>query len=140
MGRIVTIAESLVARAAGLTWTPWAAAISIILLLHRIFGVVPAVGAPADAAVQRLGEVRPRLDRMGSNQTPLVYSMSRLTHADQANYGAPAAATVRSGWASIVGYRQGASARAAQHLPAQRRQRRRPSALAISAALHGGER
>jgi hypothetical protein len=55
MGRTTAITGRVVERAAGLIATPWAAIICAILLLDRIFDVVPAAAVPAGATVQRLG-------------------------------------------------------------------------------------
>lgn len=140
MGRIVTIAERFVAQAVKLTGTPWVATISIILLLHRILDIVPA-GTPADAAVQPVGGLHPRVDGAASNQTPLVHSRSLLKPPGQGSYGSPAAAMARPARVPIAGYPQRAPVRPAEDPPApRRRQRRRPSTLALSAALHGGAR
>jgi hypothetical protein len=129
MSRIVTTPETLIARVARLTGTPWAAAIGIIILLHRIFDTPPAGSALADEAVQRSGRVRTRIDRSASNQTPLVYSVALLTHAGQGSNGPPVAQ--RHCVSPLIQPQS-------TPLATQRRQRRRPSMLAISAALHGG--
>jgi hypothetical protein len=133
MSRIVTIASRPGGRAAGLLATPWAAAIGIIFLLRWIFDVVLGPDAPVDAAVLRLGGRRARVDRVAraaGYQTPAVHSVPLLTRANQHSYGPRAATTARRGWVP---------AHPATYPPVpQRRQRRRPSTLAISAALHGG--
>jgi hypothetical protein len=136
MSRIVTITGRFVESAAGLITTPWPATIGILLLLHRIFDLVPARAHPP----VRLFNARVRgaqVDRAASNQTPLVHSVSPMAHTGQHSDGAPAA-MVGSGWVSVLGY-------VPAHPPnglaePQLRQRRRPSMLAISAARHGGAR
>jgi hypothetical protein len=120
MSRIVTIARRSVERVAGLIATPWAATIGIIFLLRWIFDVVPE-GAPPDSADQRLVRRCARVDRAAADQTPVVHSVLLLTHTAQHSYRSAAAR-----WAT-----------AHPSVP-RSRQRRRPSALAISAALHGG--
>jgi hypothetical protein len=57
MSGVVAIARRVVERAPRLIAPLWAAIIGIILLLDRIFDVFLGTGAPAHAAVQRLGGV-----------------------------------------------------------------------------------
>jgi hypothetical protein len=115
---------------------PWMAAIGIYLLLHWVFDVVRVAAAPSDDAVQRLSGLV-GVDLAVLNQTPPVYSMALLAQTDHGNYGSPAA---RPGRVALLGCRQWASAhRTVERSVPQRRQRRRPSMLAIAAALHGGD-
>ena len=132
MSRIVTIAGRSVERTARVLARPWAATIGITFLLHWLFDTDTAV----DAAVQRRSGRCARVDHVAADQTPSVYSASLITHADQHGYGSTAA---RPGWVSLVGYPQWVTAHQPTDPPVpQRRQRRRPSMLAISATLHGG--
>jgi hypothetical protein len=132
MSRRVTIAGRSVERTARVLARPWAASFGIIFLLHWLFDTDTAV----DAAVQRQSVRCARADRVAVDQTPPVYSASLVTHAGQHSYGSTAA---RAGWVSLVGYPQWVTAHQPTDPPVpQCRQRRRPSMLAISAALHGG--
>jgi hypothetical protein len=136
MSRIVVIAGRSVERSARVIAVPWAATIGMILLFHWVFEVARVAAAPSNNAVQRLGG-HPGVDLAALNQTPSVYSMAFLTQTDHGNYGSPAA---RPGRMQLLGCRQWVPAhRSAEPSVPQRRQRRRPSMLAISAALHGGE-
>ncbi|MBO0879966.1 MAG: hypothetical protein J2P17_06285 [Mycobacterium sp.] len=135
MSRIGVVAGRSVERSARVIAVPWAATIGMTLLFHWVFEVIRVAAAPADGAVQRLGG-RPGVDFAVLNQTPSVYSMPLLTQTGDGNYGPPAA---RTGRAPLLDCRQWAPAyRTAEPSVPQRRQRRRPSMLAISAALHGG--
>jgi hypothetical protein len=132
MSRIVAIAGRSVERSARSIAAPWTADFGIIFMLHWLFDVVMGV----DMAVQRLGGGCVRVDRAAVDQTPVVHNASLSTHTDQHSYGSP---TVRRGWVSVVTYPQWVTAHLPTDPPApQPRQRRRPSVLAVSAALHGG--
>jgi hypothetical protein len=136
MSRMVTIAGRFVESATGLISTPWAPTIAMTFLLDWVFDVAPTAAAPASGAAGRLAVACAGVNRAASNQTPLVHSVSLLRHTDRSGHGLAAAATLRPGGASAVGYMP-------VHLPndppaLQLRQRRRPSKLAISPALDGG--
>lgn len=120
---MVTIAGRFVESAAGLISTLWAPTIGITLLFDWAFDVARAAAAPAGGAAERLAGACAGVSRAASNQTPLVHSVSLLRHT-------------RCGGHGLVGY---LPVHLPNDLPAgQLRQRRRPSKLAISAALHGG--
>jgi hypothetical protein len=139
MSRIVTTAGRFVERSAALIATPWTVTIGIIFLLNWAFDLVPETDEPAGTAAQQQGRAGARIDHAAVNQTPLAHSVSSLTHTGHRNYGAPAAATEEPGQGPIVGHSQRVPAHVVHHSSApQFRQRRRPSALAISAALHWG--
>jgi hypothetical protein len=93
MSRIVAIAGRFVERSARSIAAPWTAAFGIIFMLHWLFDVVPQAGAPAGAAVQRLGGGCVRVDRAAVDQTPVVHNASLSTHTDQHSYGSPTAAS-----------------------------------------------
>jgi hypothetical protein len=138
MGRIVTVVGRTVERTAGLIATPWTAAVGIILFLHWILDAVSS-GTRAGSAVQRLDGARSQVDGAALNQTPLVHSVWLLTHTTDQHSYAPVAATADPGRVSLLGYQQWQPAHPAKEPSApRRRQRRRPSMLAISVALHGG--
>jgi hypothetical protein len=82
MSRIVTIAGRFVESSAGLIATLWAPAIGIIFLLRWIFDVLVPVGAPPDRAAQRLVPRCVRVDQAAADQTPVVHSVSLLTHTE----------------------------------------------------------
>jgi hypothetical protein len=138
MIRIVTIAGAFVDRAAGLIATPRAATIGVILLLHGFFEVISAASAPAGVAARRLGAASAPVDHSAANQTPLVYSTPLLTDADYCGHGSLVMPTAKSGRVSLPAYPQWVPAHPLDSPASQRRQWRRPSVLAISAALHGG--
>jgi hypothetical protein len=136
MGRIVVIAGRSVERSARVIVAPWAASIGMILALRCVFDGVRVAAVPSDDAVQRL-DGHAGVDLAVLNQAPWVYNVSLLTQTDHENYGSPAA---RPGRLPLLGCRQWApTQRTVEPSVPQRRQRRRPSMLAISAALHGGE-
>jgi hypothetical protein len=132
---MIAIAGPFVDPAAGMVETLGVAIIGVIRLPHWIFEVVLA----ASAAARRPSGASTPVDRSVANQTPLVHSISLLTHTEHRGHGPSAAATAKPDWVSPLGYPEWVPlAYSFKNPPApQRRQRRWPSMLAVT-ALHGG--